>query len=203
MRPLVFTLMTSLLSAQLPQDPARIQVFEATLSTVRAGEAVELHWSATGTDRIRLEPLDQDFPPVGSATYKVKERTVFWIHASNMRGGQSVPLVVEIMPEESPSLRAQSGNNEGSRTPPPLDRIWIQFAALADTGNTERLNKELSQFTGSKVARFDTNDPGHPGQRLHRLRMGPFSSIREARKRLRSLQSRLRSLHIQPIVVVD
>lgn len=206
MRSLAFALMTSLLCAQLPQNPARIQVFEATPKAVKAGEPVELRWSATGADWIRLEPPGKEFPPTGHVTYVPRERTVFWIHASNLRGGQSVPLVVEMIPEAAPSLPAQAGTGEEPRTPasgPPPGGIWIQFAALANTGNAESFGKEMSRLTGTKVMRFDIDDPDHPGQTLHRLRMGPFPSAREARMRLRSLQPKLRSFHIKPFVAID
>jgi SPOR domain len=200
MRPFALVLVTCSLCAQVPQEPARIQVFEATPKAVKAGEPVELNWSATNTDRIRLEPLDQDLPAVGHVTYVPRERTVFWIHASNARGGQSMPLVVEMISQNAPAL---PGRSAGSGTPPPSAGIWIQFAALTDAGSTERLSKELSRLTGATVAQFDIDDPGLPGQRLHRLRIGPFSSIGAARTRLRSLQPKLGSLHIKPFVAVD
>ena len=206
MRPLFFALVTNLLCAQSPPDPARVQVFEVIPMTVKVGEPVELRWSATGAEWIRLEPLDKNFPPGGQVTYVIKERTVFWIHVSNMSGGQSVPLVVEIIPQDPQSPSAQQGADGNSRTPvavPPPGGIWIQFAALADTENAERLRKELTRLTGSEVLRFDIDDPGHPGQTLQRLRMGPFSSVRAARKRLGNLHFKLRDLHLKPIVAVN
>jgi hypothetical protein len=199
MNSLPFTLMTSLLCAQLAQEPARVQTFEAVPRSVKADEPIVLHWAATGTERIRLEPLDQDFPPVGQVTYVPRERTVFWIHASNTWGGQSIPLVVEIIPE---------GFNDGSSPPPApisLDPggIWIQLAALADPRAAETLGKAVLRLTGARVARFEIEAPRHPGQTLQRLRIGPYPSVREARRHLRSLQTKLQSLHLKPIVAVN
>jgi hypothetical protein len=205
MQLLPLILATSLCGAQLPQDPARIQIFEAVPRFVKAGEAVELRWSATGTEQVRLEPLEQFFPPVGQVIYVPRERTVFWLHATNARGGQSIPVVVEILPattDSGPWVGARSEHPQ-PRVVPSEQGIWIQLAALADTTNAERLNLDVSRRTGLKVVLSEIEPPDQPGLVLHRLRIGPFASIREARSRLRSLQPKLRILRLKPIVVVN
>ena len=100
MRIALLSLLPSLLCAQLPPEPASIQVFQATAQAVRRGGTVTLRWSVAGTDRVRLEPLGQDLPSRGELTQPVNGRTVFWLHATNLRGGQSMPLVVELLPDD-------------------------------------------------------------------------------------------------------
>jgi hypothetical protein len=195
--------MTSLLGAQLPGDPARIQRFEATPTTVNAGEPVELRWVATGTESIRLDPPDQEFPPTGHFTFVPMARTVFWIHASNTRGGQSIPLVVEVIPKEVVPLAVQNPVENLANPVARSGGIWIQLAALADAGSAEHVRKEVLRLTGDKVELFDIDDPDHPGQTLHRLRIGPFSSKQEARKRILTLQPKIRSMRVKPFVAVD
>ena len=208
MKTLSFILVSSLLSAQLPKDPARIQVFEAIPRIAKAGEPVELHWSASGTERVRLEPQDQDFPPDGRVTIVPRERTVFWLHASNVWGGQSLPLVVDILPEGGLVDPSRRSMNEGTGdsmalSPPASSGIWIQLAALAEASGADNLAKEVLRRTGIKVARFEFEDPEVPGRILHRVRIGPWSSIHEAKTRLRSLQAKLRPLQLKPFVAVD
>ncbi|MDR3671870.1 MAG: hypothetical protein P4L36_13565 [Holophaga sp.] len=101
MKRLLIPLLPCLLSAQVVPGPARIQVFQTTAKAVRKGSTVTLRWSATGADQVRLEPLDLILPARGEITHTVTGRTVYWLHVSNATGGQSVPLVVDLLPEES------------------------------------------------------------------------------------------------------
>ena len=100
MRPLLLSFLPCLLVAQVVHEPAHIQTFQTTAKTVRRGGTVTLRWSATGTDQVRLDPLGLILPAKGEITHLVTGRTIYWLHATNATGGQSVPLVVDLLPEE-------------------------------------------------------------------------------------------------------
>lgn len=100
MRTLILSLLPCVLCAAAPQEPAHIQVFQATAAAVRKGAPVTLRWSVSGTDKVRLEPLGLVLPAQGEMTQPVTGRAVYWLHAANLWGGQSLPLVVEVLPEE-------------------------------------------------------------------------------------------------------
>ncbi len=100
MKRLLLSFLPCLLSAQVVPGPAHIQVFQTTAKTVRRGDTVTLRWSATGADRVRLEPLGLILPAKGEITHMVTGRIVYWLHVTNVAGGQSVPLVVDLLPEE-------------------------------------------------------------------------------------------------------
>jgi hypothetical protein len=101
MKRLILSLLPCLLSAQALPEPARIQAFQTSAKVMRRGGSVTLHWSATGADHVRLEPLGLILPAKGELTHLVTGRIVYWLHVSNAAGGQSAPLVVELPPEET------------------------------------------------------------------------------------------------------
>jgi hypothetical protein len=78
-----------------------VQAFQATAKAVRVGGTVTLRWTATGTDQVRLEPLGVILPAKGEITHVVTGRTIYWLHVANASGGQSAPLVVDVLPEET------------------------------------------------------------------------------------------------------
>lgn len=206
MRLLPITLMTSLLWAQMPDHPARIKVFEASSKRVNAGDIVELRWAAMDADNVRLDPPGQDFPSVGKMAYMPKGRTVFWLFASNLRGGQSIPLIVEVIPPKTPVVPVPPRRREIPKAAPhPLGPggIWIQFAACETLPRAQDLQKTLSRLLGKEIKLFEIKDPEHPGQTLHRVRVGPFPSFKEARKILREIQPQVRPMGLKPIVADD
>ena len=99
MRQLLLSLLPCLLTAQAAPEPAHIVSFQTTARTVARGGTVTLRWSATGTDKVRLEPLGLILPAKGELTHLVTGRIVYWLHVANAAGGQSVPLVVDLLPE--------------------------------------------------------------------------------------------------------
>lgn len=104
MRRLLLSLVPCLLTAQALPGPAHIQTFQATAKAVRKGATVTLRWSATGVDQVRLDPIGLILPAQGEVTHLVTGRTVYWLHVSNSAGGQSAPLVVDVLPEEGAPL---------------------------------------------------------------------------------------------------
>jgi len=100
MKRFLLALLPCLLAAQAVPQPAHIQTFQTTAKAVRRGATVTLRWTATGADLVRLDPLGLILPAKGEITHLVTGRTVYWLHVSNATGGQSVPLVVDLLPEE-------------------------------------------------------------------------------------------------------
>jgi len=101
MRRLLLSFLTCILTAQATPEPARIQTFQTNAKAVRRGATVTLRWNATGADQVRLDPLGLILPAKGEVTHLVTGRMVYWLHVFNAAGGQSTPLVVELLPEEA------------------------------------------------------------------------------------------------------
>ncbi|HLO68481.1 MAG TPA: hypothetical protein VK188_15770 [Holophaga sp.] len=106
MRNLLIAFMPCLLAAQVPQDGARVQSFQASAKAVRKGGTVTLRWSAAGADTVRLEPVGLVLPARGEITHRIEDRTIYWLHVTNATGGHSVPLVVDLIPEPLPPAPA-------------------------------------------------------------------------------------------------
>jgi cell division septation protein DedD len=80
---------------------------------------------------------------------------------------------------------------------------WIQFAALADPAGAQRLAALLQERLGEAARVLPVPHPDHPGQILHRVRLGPFPSRTKAQQRLREVQPRVRNLRLKPLIMVD
>ncbi len=181
------------LVAQDPKIPARILAFEGIPRSVKVGESVELRWVARGTDKVRLDPSGEELPAQGRMTRVLGKSTLFWLHAINAKGGESVPLVIEVRPSRVASQRPLEASNGN----------WIQFAALADESRAQQLGKTLEQLSGHPVSLSTVEAPKRPGQRLHRIRMGPFATRDEARRRLKDIASRILPLRLKPWLAED
>jgi len=183
--------------------PARILAFEAVPRSVKAGEAVELRWVAKDATRVRLDPSGEEFPAEGRTIRVLGQNTVFWLHAINATGGQSVPLMIEVRP----ALASAQGET-GLRTtvPGPSETpqgSWIQFAALADGTRALGLKESLEALLGHSVHLSRVESPHRPGLTLHRIRMGPFVSRGEAKLRLKEIASRIRPLRLKAWISED
>ena len=80
---------------------------------------------------------------------------------------------------------------------------WIQFAALADAGHVQKLREDLERLAGIDVSLWPLPGAGFSGQPTLRLRAGPYATLKEARRRLAQLRSRLRTLSIKPYATLD
>lgn len=212
-RTLLLAALSCALSAQMPQEPARILYFRAVPADARQGEPVTLEWSATGTEQVVLDPPGLPFPAQGSLPWVVvKERAVFWLHASNLRGSQSAPLVLDPRPapvqEPAAPLPGLPGVAAGPlQAPPPgpgpaQREWWIQFAVLWDPRNLERLQRELQRRTGITPVLQPVEVPGSPGPGT-RVRMGPFADGETALAFLERRRQPMRALHLRPMVISD
>ena len=123
MRHLLLSLLPCLLSAQVLPEPAHIQTFQTTAKAVRRGGTVTLRWSATGADQVRLDPLGLILPAKGELTHLVTGRTVYWLHITNAAGGQSAPLVVDLLPEEPATAVTPAPLLVAPVLPPELPRL--------------------------------------------------------------------------------
>lgn len=164
--------------------PARVVFFEAVPRTVKAGEALELRWATVGAEQVRLDPSGEQLPPQGKSIQQPMESTVFWLFAGNGRGGQCVPLAVEVLT----AAEALQGG------------FWIQFAALANMDRAKQVQDEL-QSLGDPVRLFPVAKAS--GVLLQRVRMGPFRTREAAQRRLREIRLKIKALHLNPLVVAE
>ena len=208
---LLFTLST-VLCAQAPQEPAHIKFFQA-VNAAQKGGTVTIRWSATGVERVRLEPLGVELPATGEMKWPVQDRIVFWLNAV-IKGGQSTPLVVEPLPEPviaqpaPPQLLLGAANQPGTAAPVPAagharaGRAWIQFATMTDPRYAERLRRRLGRCQGLTLTLSEQARHGSARKRL-RLRAGPFRTLRAARYRVRRLEAVLAAMNLKPLVILD
>jgi len=229
MKRLLLAFLPCLLSAQTVPGPARIQTFQTTAKAVRRGGTVTLRWSATGADQVRLEPLGLILPAKGEITHLVTGRTIYWLHADNAAGGQSMPLVVELLPEEpatagprwaappelpklvdlppvlpprAPALPAPAAVHQARRVARRHGprHAWIQFAATVSPKVAARLQRDLQRVATTGSTLVVRNR--RSGRPFHLIRNGPFPSVQAARLRLLELAPALRALNISPIILV-
>ena len=228
MNPRVLFLLYTALGFVLAEEPARIQVFQAMPTSVRRGAPVTLEWSATGTDRVKLEPLGVHLPAKGSLSHPLIGRTTFWLSAVNDWGGQTLPVVVDVLPDEppppqpaivpptQPPVQPPLQQPVKPTVPVPVDKvakpsampaapaqagaIWIQFAALSAPAGIARLQGDLRRAAGIEAVLSDVPDPQDPSRTLQRVRLGPFATPRAAKARLEELKPRLAGLALKPYV---
>jgi hypothetical protein len=221
---LLLVSLSSVLWSQVPQEPAHIRFFKAVPDTVPRGGTVTIRWSATGVDRVRLEPLGLELPAEGEMNWPVQGRCVFWLNAVNLSGGQSAPLVVDFRPEpiqvqppqlppptaQPPSfqppqlaLAAQARPRHGAAPArhPAQGRAWIQLAVMTSPRYSARLRRRLARLPG--IALTPSPWGSQASARREVLRAGPFRSLGAARYRLRLLEPRLAALHLKPLVILD
>jgi len=207
---LLFTLST-VLCAQAPQEPAHITFFQAVPGNARKGDTVTIRWSATGVERVRLEPLGVELPATGEMKWPVQDRIVFWLNAVNIKGGQSTPLVVEPLPAPviaqpaPPRLLLGAASPPGTAAPVPAPtsgHAWIQFATFNNPRYAERLRRRLGRCQGLTLTLSEQVRHGSARKRL-RLRAGPFRTLRAARYRVRRLEAVLAALNLKPLVILE
>ena len=213
-RALVLAVLPCVLFAQMPPEPARIVYFRAVPANARLGEPVTLQWSATGTEQVVLDPPGQPFPAQGSLPrVVVKERAVFWLHAANLRGSQSAPLVLDPPPaparDPAPPL---PGLPKVATVPLPAPASawpglaakewWIQFAVLSNPRNVARLRRNLKRRAGISPRLWPMAAPGSAGTATS-VRIGPYRDPQAAVALLKRMHRRMRALHLRPVVIRD
>lgn len=85
------------LSAALPPTTASVCTFEASRTTVKPGEQVDLRWICQGDAKVRLEPGGLELDGQSSIAVVPDKTTVYTLSVSNLMGGssRSVEVVVE------------------------------------------------------------------------------------------------------------
>jgi len=230
MKRFLLALLPCLLTAQTIQEPAHIQAFQTTAKAVHRGATVTLRWSATGAEQVRLDPLGLILPAKGEITHMVTGRTVYWLHITNAVGGQSVPLIVDLLPDE-PALAVPA---VPLLVPPELPRLTdlppvpaaeapaVPVALstpparrLARRRGPRRVWIQFATTVSSKgaarlkrnlqrIAATDTTllvRNRRTGRPFHLIRTGPFPSLQAARLRLQELTPAMQALNIKPIII--
>ena len=231
MRNLLLAFLPCLLAAQAAPEPARIQAFQTTAKSVNKGGTVTLRWVATGADQVRLEPLGLVLPAKGEITHRVTGRMVYWLHVTNSAGGQSAPLVVDVLPEEpapaAPSLLAPAGSPELPRLaelaparPPQAPALPVAIPAppIRRVARRHGQRQIWIQFAATRssrgAARLQRNlqriaavdatlqlRNRRTGHSFQLIRSGPFATVQAARLRLQELAPAMQALKMKPIIV--
>lgn len=230
MKRILLSFLPCFLSAQIIPEPAHIQVFQTTAKAVHRGATVTLRWSVTGTEQVRLDPLGLVLPAKGEITHRVTSRIVYWLHVTNAVGGQSVPLVVDLLPDEpalavpavpplalpewprltdlSPVPQSQAPALPVALPPPPARR-------LARRRGPRRVWIQFAATCSTKGAarlkrnlkRFAAMDSTllvrnrRTGRPFQLIRNGPFPSLQAARLRLQELAPAMQAMKIKPIII--
>lgn len=230
MKRLLLPFLPCILAAQTLPEPAHIQIFQTTAKSVRKGGTVTLRWSATGAEQVRLDPLGLILPAKGEITHLVTGRTVYWLHVTNTAGGQSVPLVVDLLPEEAPSIVPAAPSPVPPLMPPDLPKLAVlppvqalptlpvalpPVVRVARRTGQRRVWIQFAatvspkgaarlQRTLRRVAATDatvTVRNRRSGRPFQLLRNGPFPSVQAARLRLQELATAMQALNMKPIIV--
>ena len=179
MHALVPVILAGLLGVPIPPDSAGVVPGSSRPRPRRRGPGTKvtlsgMRWGPTGCGS---SPWGWKSRPTGGLTFTLRERTTFWIHADNLKGGQSIPLGVELItpaalpevagppappPAPAPVLAKPAGPPPAERTRP--GTVWIQFAALWDPWNAAMLRKDLKRLLGidATVALLDPSGPSGP-----------------------------------------
>jgi len=78
-------------------EPAKVCEFEASTHAVLPGEPVVLHWTCTGTAKVKLEPGGLELDGQSEITVTPLETTRYTITASNFAGGASRTVEVQVL----------------------------------------------------------------------------------------------------------
>ncbi len=78
-------------------EPAKVCAFEASTHAVLPGEPVVLHWTCTGTAKVKLEPGGMELDGQSEITVTPLETTRYTITASNFSGGASRTVEVQVL----------------------------------------------------------------------------------------------------------
>jgi len=193
---------STLLWSQGAPKSARVLLFEARPRSTKAGSPVELTWATQDAMRVVLEPPGEEVPPVGRRVVTPQDSTVYWLHATNVGGGESVPVTVAVEVEPKPEPKPES--KHGLEPAPSVGSgFWIQFAALANEARAREIQGELGTVVGEPVRLSRVEAPASPGVTLHRIRMGPYPTRRAAQARLRQVRAGAVTLGVKPVVMAE
>ena len=78
-------------------EPAKVCAFEASTHAVLPGEPVKLSWTCTGTAKVKLEPGGLELDGQSDITVTPLETTRYTITASNVSGGASRTVEVQVL----------------------------------------------------------------------------------------------------------
>ncbi|MBL0311779.1 MAG: hypothetical protein IPP78_03500 [Holophagaceae bacterium] len=108
-------------------EPAKVCAFEASTHAVLPGEPVVLHWTCTGTAKVKLEPGGLELDGQSEITVTPLETTRYTITASNFAGGASRTVEVQVLksPVGQPArVCAFSAAQSAIRPGEPVELHW-------------------------------------------------------------------------------
>ncbi len=184
-----------------PPTPPRlpiIQGFVSNRAVVAPGEPVELIWSVEGCETVRLDPPGQDVPAHGRMKVHPTTRTVYWLTATSLMGGEMRPLTIEVQPPPTPMPPGPRPNPGPEAVEP--GGVWIQCAAFRKRSRAEALALKLADRTGRVPLIQEARLPN--GLVVARVRLGPYAKVPEALRVLHQLAPQLNELGAKAFVTV-
>jgi hypothetical protein len=98
---------TILVNATAPTEtPVPIPVinrFDALPSPITAGEEVTLEWNTTGAEKVRIDPLGQEFPPVGKVVLKLEQPGTVSYILTALNGSAEAKSLREVVVNPAPT----------------------------------------------------------------------------------------------------
>jgi hypothetical protein len=111
---------------------ANVCTFEASKTSVKAGEQVDLHWLCQGNAKVRLEPGGLELDGTSSIAVVPDKTTVYTLSVSNVMGGSSRSLEVTVEPPRLVLTEKDLVKSEDSETPDKaLDQMSLAEALQA------------------------------------------------------------------------
>ena len=80
--------------------PPVVDRFEVSPSEITAGQPVTIYWAVSGVDKVNIDPIPGDFPPVGNIVQTPQQTTAYVLTASN--GNTPVKLVKQVVVNPAP-----------------------------------------------------------------------------------------------------
>lgn len=113
------------LAATLP-SPATVCTFEASQTSVKPGEQVDLRWICQGDAKVRLEPGGLELDGKSSIAVVPDKTTVYTLSVSNLMGGSS--RSVEVRVEAPRRVLTEADLVDPDEAVKPLDRMDLPEA---------------------------------------------------------------------------
>jgi len=142
--------------------------------------ASALGYDQQGTARVRVQALD------GSSAYASKPVAPILPQQSASQTSAPRPILpVPVRPILTPPPVEPAADTQRVANEPPVPGMYIQLGAFGEAANADRLRASLSgNFPSVRVQPFMSNM-----RRLYRVRIGPYSDVRNIERNVLQLES--------------
>ena len=114
-------------------EPAKVCAFEASTHAVLPGEPVVLHWTCTGTAKVKLEPGGLELDGQSEITVTPLETTRYTLTASNFSGGASRTVEVQVLKSPVGQPARVCAFTAGQSTIRPGEPVELRWECVGDS----------------------------------------------------------------------